>query len=43
MLDGKLSAEVEATYPLERIKEALAHAMAEGRSGKILLTPTASG
>lgn len=43
MLEGKLSAEVEATYPLERIKEALTHAMAEGRSGKILLTPAAAG
>ena len=43
MLEGKLRAEVEATYPLERIKEALTHAMAEGRSGKILLTPAAAG
>jgi len=39
ILGGKLRAEVEATYPLERIKQALAHALAEGRSGKILLAP----
>lgn len=39
MIEGKLRAEVEATYPIEQAKEALAHAMAEGRSGKILLTP----
>jgi NADPH:quinone reductase-like Zn-dependent oxidoreductase len=37
--DGTLSARVEATYPLSRIKEALAHAMRGGRDGKILLTP----
>lgn len=30
---------VEATYGLERIKDAVAHAQREGRSGKILLTP----
>lgn len=32
---------VEATYTLDRIKDAVAHAQREGRSGKILLTPTA--
>jgi NADPH:quinone reductase-like Zn-dependent oxidoreductase len=31
---------VEATYGLERIKDAVAHAQREGRSGKILLTPS---
>jgi trans-2-enoyl-CoA reductase len=36
---GALRAHVEATYPLSRIKEALAHAMRPGRDGKILLTP----
>jgi NADPH:quinone reductase-like Zn-dependent oxidoreductase len=39
LLEGKLGTEVEATYAIERVREALAHAMAEGRSGKILLTP----
>jgi len=35
---GTLKAEVEATYPLEHIREALAHAMRE-RNGRILVTP----
>ncbi len=34
-----LHTEVEATYPLARVKEALDHALAGGRSGKILLLP----
>jgi len=38
-LDGTLAVEVEATYPLSRIGEALAHAKREGRSGKVLLLP----
>ena len=37
--EGKLHAPVEATYPLSRIKDALAHAMKAGRDGKVLLTP----
>jgi len=37
--DGTLKAEIEATYPLEKIKDALTHAMQPERSGKILLTP----
>lgn len=37
--DGTIHVEVEATYPLERIREALAHAAREGRKGKILITP----
>lgn len=32
-----LKVEVEATYPFSRIKEAVAHAQREGRSGKVLL------
>ncbi|MEV4756032.1 zinc-dependent alcohol dehydrogenase family protein [Micromonospora sp. NPDC049559] len=36
---GVLKAKVEATYPLERFAEALAHAGRERRSGKILFTP----
>lgn len=39
VLDGRLSATVEATYPLEKIKDAVAHAMQPGRSGKIVITP----
>jgi NADPH:quinone reductase-like Zn-dependent oxidoreductase len=37
--DGTLRVEVEATYPIEEIKAALAHAEREGRSGKILVLP----
>ena len=37
--DGTLKAHVEATYPLSRIKDALAHAMQASRDGKILLIP----
>jgi NADPH:quinone reductase-like Zn-dependent oxidoreductase len=36
---GALRVEVEATYPIEEIKVALAHARREGRYGKILVTP----
>lgn len=35
--DGTLEVEVEAAYPLVKIKEAVAHAAREGRSGKILI------
>ena len=31
--------EIEATYPIEEIKAALAHAGREGRAGKILVLP----
>jgi mitochondrial enoyl-[acyl-carrier protein] reductase / trans-2-enoyl-CoA reductase len=37
--DGTLRVEIEATYPIEEIKAALAHAEREGRSGKILVLP----
>ncbi len=37
--DGSLSVEVEATYGLEEINQALAHAGREGRGGKVLITP----
>lgn len=37
--DGTLAMPVEATYPIERIADALAHASREGRDGKILVTP----
>ena len=36
---GALAVAVEATYPIEEIKAALAHAGREGRAGKILVTP----
>lgn len=37
--DGTLRAPVDATFPLENIKEALARALEGGRQGKVLLTP----
>lgn len=37
--DGTLYAPVDATYPLEKIHEALTRAMEGGRQGKVLLTP----
>jgi NADPH:quinone reductase-like Zn-dependent oxidoreductase len=37
--DGVLSAPIDATYPIERIKEALAHAQRGGRNGKVLVLP----
>ena len=36
---GALRVEVEATYAIEDIGAALAHAAREGRDGKILVTP----
>ncbi len=38
VLNGEISGAVEAVYPLEEIKTAVAHAAKGGRSGKILLT-----
>ncbi|HVC12375.1 MAG TPA: zinc-dependent alcohol dehydrogenase family protein [Burkholderiales bacterium] len=38
LADGTLAVEVEAVYPLRRIKEAVAHAARGGRSGKILVS-----
>ena len=37
--EGKISAQVEAKYPLSEIKAALAHAAQAGRNGKVLLVP----
>ena len=37
--DGTLRVEVEAAYPIEEIKAALAHAEREGRGGKSLVMP----
>jgi NADPH:quinone reductase-like Zn-dependent oxidoreductase len=36
---GAIDTVVEATYPLERYRDALQHAQQTGRSGKILFTP----
>ncbi len=38
MNDGTIDIPIEATYPLARVKDALAHAARPGRSGKVLLT-----
>ncbi len=38
-LDGTLMTPVEASYPIEEIKQALAHSYRESRNGKILLLP----
>jgi NADPH:quinone reductase-like Zn-dependent oxidoreductase len=38
--DGTIHVPVQATYPLEEIKQAVAHANAYQRDGKILVTPT---
>jgi NADPH:quinone reductase-like Zn-dependent oxidoreductase len=37
--DGVLQAPIEATYPIEDIKQALAHAQRGGRNGKVLVLP----
>jgi len=41
--DGALAVEVEAVYPIRRIKEAVAHAARGGRSGKVLVSFAAAG
>ncbi len=38
--DGELHVPVEATYSIDEIQAALAHAARDGRSGKILVRPT---
>ena len=37
--DGTLEADIEATYPLAQIKDALRHAARSGRAGKVLIVP----
>jgi NADPH:quinone reductase-like Zn-dependent oxidoreductase len=37
--DGTLRAAVDATFPLENVREALTRALEGGRQGKVLLTP----
>ncbi len=39
VMDGKLAAPVDTVYPIDRIKDALAHADKGGRNGKILVSP----
>ena len=39
MADGSLSARVQASYPIDEIKKAVAVAAAAGREGKILIEP----
>jgi mitochondrial enoyl-[acyl-carrier protein] reductase / trans-2-enoyl-CoA reductase len=39
VMDGKLAAPVDTVYPIEQIKQALAHADKGGRNGKILVSP----
>jgi NADPH:quinone reductase-like Zn-dependent oxidoreductase len=38
LADGTLAVDVEAVYPIRRIKEAVAHAARGGRTGKILVS-----
>ncbi|MDI1285678.1 MAG: zinc-dependent alcohol dehydrogenase family protein [Reyranella sp.] len=42
VLAGKLSAPVDTVYPIDKIKEALAHADKGGRNGKILVSPNSA-
>lgn len=39
LMDGTLHVPVEATYPIDRISDAMAHAKREARGGKVLLRP----
>ncbi len=39
LIDGTLHVDIEATYPLEKISDALAHAKREARGGKVQLRP----
>lgn len=39
VMDGTIHVEVEASYPLDRVSDALAHAKREGRGGKVQLRP----
>ena len=36
--DGTLKVDVEAVYPIEKIRQAVAHAARAGRAGKILMS-----
>jgi NADPH:quinone reductase-like Zn-dependent oxidoreductase len=39
---GTLNAPVDTIYPIDRIKDALAHADRGGRNGKILVSPNSA-
>ncbi len=39
LMDGTIHVDIEASYPLEKISEALAHAKREARGGKVQLRP----
>jgi NADPH:quinone reductase-like Zn-dependent oxidoreductase len=39
IMAGKLSEPVDTVYPIDKIKDALAHADKGGRNGKILVCP----
>jgi mitochondrial enoyl-[acyl-carrier protein] reductase / trans-2-enoyl-CoA reductase len=39
LVDGTIHVDIEASYPLEKISDAMAHAKQESRSGKIQLRP----
>ena len=39
LLDGTIHVDVEASYPLEKVSDAMAHAKRESRGGKIQLRP----
>ncbi len=41
IIDGRLHVKVDATYPLDQVKNAVAHAMRDGRNGKVVLLPNA--
>jgi mitochondrial enoyl-[acyl-carrier protein] reductase / trans-2-enoyl-CoA reductase len=43
MIEGAIDIPIEATYPMSRVKEALAHAERPGRAGKIMLTMNDAG
>jgi NADPH:quinone reductase-like Zn-dependent oxidoreductase len=40
LLDGTIHVDVEATYPLQQISAAMAHAKRESRGGKVQLRPS---
>ena len=40
IIDGRMHAQIEATYPLAQIKDAVAHAMRQ-RTGKVVILPNA--
>jgi len=39
LLDGTVHVDIEASYPLEKVSEAMTHAKREGPGGKVQLRP----